>query len=777
MIRRVLLAIALLAVTTVPAATAQMESVEDQTTEGAGLALVEEPPDEAESEEREEPEPEEEELLAPAPITRITFDVPFPIEKGGGSATGSAGALEYLGEDSIVATGAVEFAYQSVKLQAERVEVDLATRVVVAEGNVILDEGPRRLTGVRLEYELETRTGTIYEAQAFVDPDLFFEGETIEKVADQVYTIRDGMVTSCSEGKTPAWSFRMKRGRVNLEGWAQITSTTMRVKKAPFLYVPYVAFPARRDRRSGFLFPNFGSSSVGGSQLGLAYYQTLGRSYDATLYADLYGEDYFGLGAEFRYAPTHGTNGMASVQFIDDQETEDLTLQGTRWKAFVNHTSEDLPWGLRGVIRYQDFSDFDFFRDFERNFNNISIRTLWSSAFVSGNWGNNSLNVLVDDRETFLSRNRFKTQRQLPEIEYRLRQTRIGRTPLYVEGLSSVSLFQVLFEQDGVNLLDETYARADFAPTFSLPLAPAPWLNVEVRAGGRYTHYQDSLTADGTAFSGETLDRFFPSASAQVIGPSISKIFEKRIGPFAKFKHVIEPRFAYAYTDEFDDQALVPSFDEVDQLRDFEAFSVSVINRVLAKPADEDSLTGAFEILSFELSQSFSLRDDQPFQTSFGDPDLTSKKGPISARLRFGPSTRSSFELRARYNTLFNAIDEASLFGGTQFGAHSVGLSWITRKSAEFDNTNTHQTRLWTAFQLIPTRLRLESQVNVDHVESLLQQQRHALIYTTQCYGFRLEYSEFDDGREVRDEIRLAISLKNIGTFLDLNAGNYNRYN
>ncbi len=220
----------------------------------------------------------------------------------------------------------------------------------------------------------------------------------------------------------------------------------------------------------------------------------------------------------------------------------------------------------------------------------------------------------------------------------------------------------------------------------------------------------------------------------------------------------------------------MPSFDEVDQLRDFEAFSVSLINRVLAKPADEDSLVGAFEILSFELSQAFSLRDDQPFQTSFVDPELTTKKGPIAARLRFGPSTRSSFELRARYNTLFDAIDEASIFGGTQFGAHAIGLSWMVRKSAEFDSTSTHQTRLWTAFQIVPARLRLESQVNVDHVRSLLQQHRHALTYTAQCYGFRFEYRQFDDGFETQDEFRLAISLKNIGTFLDLNAGDYNRY-
>ena len=77
----------------------------------------------------------------------------------------------------------------------------------------------------------------------------------------------------------------------------------------------------------------------------------------------------------------------------------------------------------------------------------------------------------------------------------------------------------------GVDLLDESYGRLDLAPTISLPLAPAPWLNFEMRGTARFTHYQDSLTEDGTAFTGEALDRFQPSGSASVIGPSISKIF------------------------------------------------------------------------------------------------------------------------------------------------------------------------------------------------------------------------------------------------------------
>ena len=54
---------------------------------------------------------------------------------------------------------------------------------------------------------------------------------------------------------------------------------------------------------------------------------------------------------------------------------------------------------MRGVVQYQDFSDFNFFRDFERDFDRNTLRFIDSRAFVTGNWGPNLLNLLLDDRE------------------------------------------------------------------------------------------------------------------------------------------------------------------------------------------------------------------------------------------------------------------------------------------------------------------------------------------------------------------------------------------
>ena len=96
------------------------------------------------------------------------------------------------------------------------------------------------------------------------------------------------------------------------------------------------------------------------------------------------------------------------------------------------------------------------------------------------------------------------------------------------------------------------------------------------------------------------------------MGPSFSRVFNGSIGRFEKFKHIIEPRWNYAYVGDYDEAELIPRFDEVDRINGFHAVSYRFINRLLAKPAEDDPRgSGAREIMSLEISQVFSLDEDR----------------------------------------------------------------------------------------------------------------------------------------------------------------------
>jgi LPS-assembly protein len=683
---------------------------------------------------------------------RITFRLPFPEDKGGGEAAGSADLLDFERDRQAVLTGDVEIRYQDIELHAQRVWVDLGTKVVTAEGDVILDQGPRRLAGRTLTFDLDTKTGTLTEASAHVTPDYYFRGTEVSKVGPDTYTVTDGVFTSC-DGDSPEWSFRLGRARVDVEGYARVHNASMRVKKLPVFYTPYLLWPAKTERTSGLLIPNLGYSETRGSYVGLAYYQVLGRSYDTTFYLDHYGEGFAGVGNDFRYQPTEGTAGEARGYLI-----RDLDLDEDRWKLELDHVTDDLPYGMRGVVTLRRFSDFDFFRDFERNFDRVSQRFEESRGFVSGNWGPHLVNLQVTDRETFIG-DTTTIDRRLPELEYRLRSTQIGSTPLVARLESSAAFLSV----DRSETYRSDYGRVDLAPELSLPLRPAPWMSVAVSGGGRLTWYGDTLDETGSTFTGEQRTRSFPVAGAEIIGPSLARVFDGSLGGFGRFMHIVEPRFTYSYSGEVDDQQQIPSFDSIDRVGSANFGRVSLINRLKAKPKEESG--SSLEIASFELARAYSFDSERPFESGDG---RDSQAGPIEATLRVNPSQDFNLRATATYSGLFSQLLSTSLSSGVDFDRARFDLRWNSRYQGATGETLSDQLRFYTSLRILPDRLTLQASVDYDIEQSLLQEQRYFVDWVSQCYGIRFELRQLDLVDRQETDYRVAFTLKNVGTFLDL---------
>jgi LPS-assembly protein len=697
---------------------------------------------------------------------RLDFQLKFTDDRGGGSAAGSAANLEYKREDYAVLTGGVQIRYQDIDLKADQAEIDLKTKLVTAKGNVILDQGPRRLTGESLKFNLDTKTGTILKATGQIAPDYYFTGAEVAKTGDDTYEIKDGVFTSCTQ-EVPDWSFKLREATVQAEGYAHVRGASMRAKKLPVFYTPYILWPVKSERSSGFLVPNIGYSDRRGFSLGLAYFQTLGRSYDTTFHVDTYTEGFLGLGNELRYRPTNGTKGDVIGYYVRDPEVDEW-----RWKLLWNHTTDDLPWGMRGVVQYQDYSDFNFFRDFERDFDRNTLRFIDSRAFVTGNWGPHLLNVLLNQRQTFITFDQTVEQRKLPEIEYRLRSTRIARSPFYLEVDSSASFLDNQRPQS----YSGQYGRVDLFPQVTLPFRTVPWLSLSVTGGERLTWYSDSLDPTGREFTGESLSRALPFASAQIVGPSFSRIFNWKLGELGKFKHIIEPRWTYTYQGDFDEDKEVPLFDEVDTARSSNSGRLALSNRVLGKPDTENGV--AREIFLFEVARRYSFDDTQPLER--GNPGtgtgvVTASAGPLETLMRVNPTPRIGFKLEADYSLLFSGLSSTGLTGNYGFGkaGDNLGLTWFTRYQPATGEELSNQVRLNGSVAIPSWRMRVEGQLNYDFKQSLLQEQMIVFNYASQCYGLRLELRDFraGEGPRTRDkDIRFSLSLKNVGTFLDLNS-------
>jgi len=758
---------------------ADAQSVEDPAAETGGEEQEEPIAEAAVPEEPPEPGP-------PKPPGASTFSFRIEDEAGGGQLTGWAGdmqgPIDEPGEHTL--SGGFSVRFRDYRAWGDTLFYNDETEHIRAEGSVVLMRGNEVLRGSRLELDPRTETASVFDVEGNLGTDYFFTGSAVHKLSDERFTILDAQFTACeaTDGKVPDWSFRARKVDVNASGYAKTRGASFRVKNAPVIYLPYMLWPVKSSRVSGFLMPKPGFSTRRGPSLGIAYFWAINRSYDATFNVDLYAgapvnagsafsaQPFWALGTEFRYHPSEATEGIFDGYLIDDPERHEK-----RWRVRWSHVSNDLPAGFRGVVRLEDVSDFGFFRDFERRVDRNTRRQLYSTAFLTGNWGNQSLNVQFDQRKTFITADRTIKLRQLPEIEYKLRSTRLGESPLYVKVKSSLHYLDTNRSARRVG----RYARANLEPEISVPIPLATWLSLSLTAGGHLTWYGDSLmtaqerqaTMTDTDFRGEDLMRLVPTAQAEIVGPGFSRIFDLgEGGRFSRMKHVIEPRFVYAYFDDFEDRLRIPLFDEVDNLRGRNVARFSLFNRLLAKPANPEQ-GGAFEILSVEFFRDLSLDSQKPLLRSL-DRSLTSQNGPIGTLLRFNPSRRTGIRFDALYDTLFSQFSSTGISATLGVGdTSSLGLRWAVRRNPELDRTRRHHAQVSAGLVLIPSKLRLNSMVSYDIEQKLLQIQRHIMDYQGCCFGLRLEVANFRTTLRTDTQYRLLVTLKSVGAFFDITGG------
>jgi LPS-assembly protein len=677
----------------------------------------------------------------------------------------------------------VTIEYQDVKVHADKITVNFKTRDVVAQGHVIVDQGPNRISADQVYYNLDTKLGTFFHATGAMDPSLYFTGDKIEKTAEESYHLENGVFTSCDLDQ-PAWSFHVASADITLDDYAHLHRFSFRARKLPIFWAPRLTWPTKKDRSRGFLIPRLLISpdpNGFGSRLEMGYFIPIGDTADTTLYADLNTKGYNGLGVDVRYLPTPDIK----LGELNLYTVHDAASGAQQWRYKYRHSQENLPGGFRGVVDVEDFSDLGFFRNYDRDPRLHTLSQVYSSAYLTKNRSNYSLNILADRRDIVLGtgneRQRFE---QLPTLQFRTYPSRILSTPLYFSLESSLSHLAM---SNLTNIVDASYARADVFPTLSAQIRTPSWLSIRPQVSFRETYYTQALDPAGTRnaqgqqeVADESLNRSYAQAQVEVVGPSFSRVFNIQGGGFSKFKHVIEPRFRYLYTTDVKDQNRVIPFDTVDTpflpiVRDSVEYSLT--QRIIGKEAGPNG--NSREVLSFALRQTVSLSNAFTTQTGGNLPGSSlppgdgSKFTPLTASLHVNPYQSITFDANASFGNVSHQIDQSSvsanLVGSGDRADKYLSFTYFAtynQPSSTFDSSSS-QIRLNTGSSILHDRLRGDIQLNFDAKKGTFLEQRYLLGGNGSCYGLALEYRRYlvyDPLPKPAHSYGIAVTLKNVGT-------------
>ncbi len=535
------------------------------------------------------------------------------IGQGEGPVDITADELSYARDQQVYeAHGMVEVRRGDLFLKADHARLDMGTKDLIAWGNIVLREGEDVLECERLEINLDTRLGKVYQARLFLkDQNFHITSREAEKLGENRYRIRDGSFTTC-DATRPPWKFTVKELEVTVEGYGIAKGPTFYLQGIPSFYLPWSLFPVKRERQTGFLLPRVGYSEKYGPEIKTAFFWAISKDMDATFYLDYLGKRGFKEGLEYRYAFAQETRGQANVYFIDDHE-----LDKNRYAFFIQHQHK-FPYEvyLKGNINY--LSDHQYHRDFdedlpgEAKIDARSKRQLRSTLFGGKNWDRFSFLTEASVFQDLTKRSNDDTIQRLPQVGLSAHPQSILKTPLFFEGGASYTYF---WREKGVQA-----HRGDLFPRFFLPLRLFNVIKIEPSVGPRETlyksfndptgQYQGWESRETVAATMEVSTEFFRVYEARSI-PWISRLYK-----ISKWMHTIEPMVGYQYSPPVNQKA-IPQFDDQDRVPYSSQITYGFTQRLIGKPEKVGVHSGPSEYAKLKIFQSY----------SFGDPLSRDSKG------------------------------------------------------------------------------------------------------------------------------------------------------
>jgi len=198
-----------------------------------------------------------------------------------GFDSAEAARQQRIGERHFKLIGGVHLKVGDTEIFADEGEAWTDEDRLVATGNVVLAQGVNRIAAERAEFNTKTRRGIFYHATgiasikpqpqaprpgAFAPPpvssvetDVYFYGDTVEKLGPKKYKITNGGFTTCVQ-PTLRWMLTSKTVVLNLDHYTLLRDAIFSVKGVPMLYTLLLYYPTNKeDLSNGFPLPTYGS--------------------------------------------------------------------------------------------------------------------------------------------------------------------------------------------------------------------------------------------------------------------------------------------------------------------------------------------------------------------------------------------------------------------------------------------------------------------------------------------------------------------------------------
>ncbi len=273
-----------------------------------------------------------------------------------------ADELSYDNNNSlIIAKGHVEVYYKNYALLSDQLVYDQKANTLNALGNVRIKEPDGAvITADRITLTDDFRDGFIRSFRAVTKEEARISAENAYKEGNTT-VFEKGVFTPCKAcadrpDAPPIWQIKANKiTHKKDEGNVYFEGAQFEVFGVPTVYVPYFYYPDPTvKRRSGFLAPEFGSSSFLGYSVGAPYYYSISPSTDLTVTPVVTTDAGFLLKTEWRQRLENGAYNVEAAGVYDDDPSADRYFRGSIQSRGEFDLGSFWKWGWDGTLESDD---------------------------------------------------------------------------------------------------------------------------------------------------------------------------------------------------------------------------------------------------------------------------------------------------------------------------------------------------------------------------------------------------------------------------------------
>ena len=261
-------------------------------------------------------------------------------------------------QNNVVLEGNAIVRRQDAVLKANIINYNKRAGVMDAQGNARLVRDGNIVTGPSITYNTDDGTASIDQPNFWLESGGAGVGSWADVYNRNQMSLTDVTYSGCPCPQ-PSWYIETEKLDLDFnenEGVAR--NGVLYFKDVPILASPYLTFPLKKERKSGFLLPTFGSTTNTGIDYTQPYYFNLAPNYDMTMQLRAMSKHGLQLGDEFRYVGD-GYSGYMAGTYLNN----DITTGTDRWLYTAMH-SQSFGNGFYGGYNLNRVSDDNYFKDF-----------------------------------------------------------------------------------------------------------------------------------------------------------------------------------------------------------------------------------------------------------------------------------------------------------------------------------------------------------------------------------------------------------------------------